>query len=59
MIRQSVSTAKRIKEMLHDALPDEIDGMIYNLHAIRNQLKGNFEEKVKKMNEITKALVDH
>jgi uncharacterized protein len=55
---QSPTAAKRIKEMLHDALPDEIDGMIDNLHAIRNQLKGNFEEKVKKMNEITKTLVN-
>jgi uncharacterized protein len=53
---QSPTAAKRIKEMLHDALPDEIDGMIDNLHAIRSQLKGNFEEKVKKMNEITKTL---
>jgi uncharacterized protein len=55
---QSPTAAKRIKEMLHDALPDEIDGMIDNLHAIRSQLKGNFEEKVKKMNEITKTLVN-
>jgi siroheme synthase-like protein len=55
---QSPTAAKRIKEMLQDALPEELDAMIDNLHAIRNQLKGNFEEKVKKMNEITKTLVD-
>jgi len=55
---QSPTAAKRIKEMLQDALPEELGAMIDNLHAIRNQLKGNFEEKVKKMNEITKALVD-
>lgn len=55
---QSPTAAKRIREMLTDALPDELDGMIEQLHAIRNQLKGNFEEKVKKMNEITKALVE-
>jgi uncharacterized protein len=55
---QSPTAAKRIKEMLQHALPDEIDDMIENLHIIRNQLKGNFEEKVKKMNEITKTLMD-
>jgi siroheme synthase-like protein len=55
---QSPTAAKRIKEMLQDALPEELDAMIDNLHAIRNQLKGNFEEKVKKMNEITKTLVE-
>ena len=55
---QSPTAAKRIKEMLQDALPDELDEMIDNLHAIRNQLKGNFEEKVRKMNEITKALIE-
>lgn len=55
---QSPTAAKRIKEMLQESLPDEIDSMIENLHIIRNQLKGNFDEKVKKMNEITKTLID-
>jgi siroheme synthase-like protein len=54
---QSPTAAKRLKEMLNTALPDELDEMIENLHTIRNQLKGSFEEKVKKMNEITKALM--
>lgn len=52
---QSPTAAKRIKEMLQEALPDELDGMIETLHIIRNQLKGNFEEKVRRMNEITKS----
>lgn len=55
---QSPTAAKRLKEMLNHALPDELDAMIENLHAIRNQLKGDFEEKVRKMNELTKALVE-
>lgn len=55
---QSPTAAKRIKEMLQDALPDELDAMIDNLHAIRNQLKGDFNEKVKKMNEITRGLME-
>jgi uncharacterized protein len=56
---QSPTAAKRIKEMLQGSLPDELDTMIDNLHAIRNQLKGNFEEKVQKMNAITKSLTEN
>jgi uncharacterized membrane protein YfcA len=32
--------------------------MINNLHAVRNKLNGNFEYKVKKLNEITRILVE-
>jgi siroheme synthase-like protein len=55
---KSPTMAKRLKEMLQHALPDELDEMIENLHVIRNQLKGDFQDKVKKLNEITKGLVE-
>ena len=55
---QSPTAAKRIKEMLHHALPEEIDDMIENLHIIRNQLKGDFQNKVSRMNEITRSLME-
>jgi uncharacterized protein len=55
---KSPTAAKRIKEMLNNSLPEEIDDMIDNLHDIRNKLKGDFEDKVKKMNEITRGLVE-
>jgi hypothetical protein len=55
---QSPTASKRIKEMLHSALPDEIDEMIENLHTIRNQLKGDFQNKVSRMNEITRSLIE-
>jgi uncharacterized protein len=54
----SPTTAKRIKEMLQNVLPDELDEMIENLHTIRTQLKGDFQSKVKKLNEITRGLVE-
>lgn len=56
---QSPTAAKRIKEMLQDALPDELDEVIANLHKIRNQMSGNFEQKVHQLNEITKGLVEN
>ncbi|HTE28176.1 TSUP family transporter [Flavitalea sp.] len=55
---KSPTAAKRIKEVLQQALPDQLDAVIDNLHAIRNKLNGNFEYKVKKLNELTQGLVD-
>ena len=35
---------------------EDINKMVENLNEYRKTLKGNFEEKVQKMNEITEAL---
>ncbi|MFN6944392.1 MAG: bifunctional precorrin-2 dehydrogenase/sirohydrochlorin ferrochelatase [Cytophagaceae bacterium] len=53
---KSPTFAKRIREMLEDTLPDEIDEVLDNLQKIRNQLKGDFDSKVKKLNEITSVM---
>lgn len=55
---KSPTAAKRIKEVLHDALPAELDNVIENLHQVRNKLNGNFQQKVKKLNDITRVLVE-
>jgi siroheme synthase-like protein len=55
---KSPTAAKRIKEVLNHALPAELDDMINNLHAVRNKLNGNFEYKVKRLNELTRILVE-
>lgn len=55
---KSPTAAKRIKEVLNKALPGELDEVIENLHEVRNKLNGNFEYKVKKLNAITKVLVE-
>lgn len=54
---KSPTAAKRIKQVLQESLPDELDEVLENLNKIRNELKGNFEYKVKKMNSITRILV--
>lgn len=56
---KSPTVAKRIKEMLHQSLPDELDDVVNNLQKIRNRLTGNFGDKVKKLNEITQVLVEN
>ncbi|RYY23006.1 MAG: ABC transporter permease [Chitinophagaceae bacterium] len=55
---KSPTAAKRIKEVLQHAIPDQLDAVIQNLQVIRNRLNGDFESKVKRMNEITQVLVD-
>ncbi|MCA0365459.1 MAG: bifunctional precorrin-2 dehydrogenase/sirohydrochlorin ferrochelatase [Spirosomataceae bacterium] len=52
---KSPTFAKRIREMLEEILPENIQEILDNLQSIRNKLKGDFEYKVKKMNEITGA----
>ena len=54
---KSPTTAKRLRQLLEDVLPEEIDDLLQNLNAYRQTLKGDFEFKVKAMNEITEGLV--
>lgn len=53
---KSPTTAKRLREFFEEVIPDDINDMVKNLHEYRKELKGNFEEKVQKMNEITQTL---
>ena len=55
---KSPTIAKRIKEVLNETLPDEIDNLLGNMQSIRNKLSGDFAEKVKQLNEITKKLTE-
>ena len=53
---KSPTTAKRLREFFEEVIPEDINKMVENLNEYRKTLKGNFEEKVQKMNEITQAL---
>ena len=53
---QSPTMAKRIRELLQNTLPDELDELIGNLNSIRNHLSGDFAEKVKQLNQLTRSL---
>ncbi|MFB5945851.1 precorrin-2 dehydrogenase/sirohydrochlorin ferrochelatase family protein [Albibacterium profundi] len=54
---KSPTLAKRLREVLNDGLPEEIDEILDDLSAIRESLKGDFSYKVKKLNELTASLV--
>lgn len=53
---KSPTTAKRLREFFEEVIPEDVNKMVENLNEYRKTLKGNFEEKVNKMNEITEAL---
>jgi precorrin-2 dehydrogenase / sirohydrochlorin ferrochelatase len=55
---KSPTFAKRFKEILEEVLPEQVDELLDNLQKFRNSLKGNFEEKVRKLNELTSSLVN-
>ncbi len=50
---KSPTLAKRLREMLEDILPNDIHELANNLNAYRKTLKGNFEYKVKALNDLT------
>lgn len=53
---KSPTIAKRLKETLHEALPDELDDLLQNMPAIREKLSGDFSEKVRSLNALTASL---
>ncbi len=53
---KSPTMAKRIKETLNDVFPNETQEVLENLYQIRENLRGDFEHKVKTLNHITKEL---
>jgi precorrin-2 dehydrogenase/sirohydrochlorin ferrochelatase len=53
---KSPTFAKRFREILEEILPHSLQETLDNLQIIRNRLKGNFQEKVEKLNEITKVM---
>ena len=55
---KSPTVAKRLKEVLNELLPGELEDVLDNLQVIREQLKGDFQYKVKELNRITKTLVE-
>lgn len=52
----SPTIAKRLKELLVEVIPDDIDALLHNMHAIRSALHGNFAAKVQQLNALTASL---
>jgi siroheme synthase-like protein len=55
---KSPTIAKRLKEVLNEGLPDELDNTLQQMSELRNSLNGDFAYKVRKLNEVTSVLVE-
>ncbi len=54
---KSPTVAKRIKEVLNENIPEEIDETLEKMSQLRSTLSGTFTDKVKAMNQATAGLV--
>ncbi len=54
---KSPTAAKRLRQFFEEILPENMNELVENLNVYRKTIKGDFEEKVSKMNEITKEMI--
>jgi siroheme synthase-like protein len=52
---KSPTISKRIREYLEEAIPEETNELLDNMSKIRDQIKGDFNYKVKVLNEVTSS----
>lgn len=55
---KSPTMARRLKQVLNEALPEELDEALHNMNKIRDLLKGDLAFKVQKLNQITQLMID-
>lgn len=55
---KSPTIAKRLKELLNESLPAELDATLQQMSRLRQQLDGDFASKVKKLNKVTEQLIN-
>ncbi len=53
---KSPTVAKRLKELLQETLPDELDDLLEQMYRIRQSIKGDFAQKVAALNQLTQSL---
>ena len=54
---KSPTMAKRLRQLLEEVIPDDINTLAENLNNYRQSLKLNFKEKVAHLNQLTKSLI--
>ena len=55
---KSPTGAKRLRQFFEQILPEELESLLLNLNAYRSTIKGDFEQKVNKLNDLTKEFLD-
>jgi siroheme synthase-like protein len=52
---KSPTIAKRFREFLEEAIPEDTNQLLDNMNGIREKVKGDLSEKVKVLNEVTRS----
>ena len=55
---KSPTLAKRLRQFFEEVIPENIDELAQNLNNFRKTIKGDFQEKVATMNEMTRSIMD-
>ena len=55
---KSPTFAKRLRQLLENILPEEIDDLLENMYDFRQQLGVDFQRKVKILNALTESLLE-
>jgi siroheme synthase-like protein len=55
---KSPTVAKRLREVLDQSIPAELDQSLQHMSQLRDTLSGDFADKVKKLNKVTSVLVE-
>jgi siroheme synthase-like protein len=53
---KSPTMAKRLRQWFETILPEELDSLLEKLYKYRNTIKGDFAEKVKRMDALTSEI---
>lgn len=54
---KSPTLAKRLRQFFEEFFPENTNELLENLNTYRKTLKGDFEEKVDKLNELTRDMI--
>lgn len=55
---KSPTLAKRLRQFFEDLLPENVDELLENLDAYRKTIKGDFQDKLDHLNELTKGMLN-
>ncbi len=55
---KSPTMAKRIRQLLEEVFPDDINELLNHLHIYRKSLKLDFKQKVEHLNTLTKKWIE-
>ena len=55
---KSPTLAKRLRQFFEEVIPENINELSENLNSFRKTIKGDFQEKVEVLNDLTKGIIN-